>query len=111
MQYVSTRDRQRRVGAAHAIAHGISPEGGLFVPEWLPVCSQAQLEKLQEMDYAGRAAALLGPFLPGFDPAWLQAACQQAYGAQSGFEEGRPAPLSRLDGRTYLLELWHGPTF
>ena len=33
MQYSSTRDAHIHVSAAQAISRGISPEGGLFVPE------------------------------------------------------------------------------
>ena len=32
MLYTSTRDNSVKVSAAHAIAQGISEEGGLFVP-------------------------------------------------------------------------------
>ena len=39
MNYVSTRDKSNRVSSAEAIAHGISKEGGLFVPESFPKLS------------------------------------------------------------------------
>ena len=39
MNYVSTRDKNNKVSSAEAIAHGISKEGGLFVPESFPKLS------------------------------------------------------------------------
>ena len=36
MNYYSTRDHQHIVSAAQAIACGLAPDGGLFVPEALP---------------------------------------------------------------------------
>ena len=36
MLYTSTRDKSVKVTSAEAIAHGISKEGGLFVPAELP---------------------------------------------------------------------------
>ena len=36
MNYYSTRDHQHIVSAAQAIACGLAPDGGLFVPETLP---------------------------------------------------------------------------
>lgn len=36
MDYISTRDSGHRVSAAQAIVSGLSPDGGLFLPESLP---------------------------------------------------------------------------
>ena len=32
MDYVSTRNKERKVSAAYAIANGIAPDGGLYCP-------------------------------------------------------------------------------
>ena len=37
MDYVSTRNRERKVSAAYAIANGIAPDGGLYWPKKLEV--------------------------------------------------------------------------
>lgn len=36
MQYISTRNNHSPVNASRAIALGMVPEGGLFVPETVP---------------------------------------------------------------------------
>lgn len=33
MDYVSTRNKERKVSAAYAIANGIAPDGGLYCPD------------------------------------------------------------------------------
>ena len=37
MKFISTRGYDKKYSAAEAIVHGIAPDGGLFVPESLPV--------------------------------------------------------------------------
>ena len=51
MNYYSTRDHQHIVSAAQAIACGLAPDGGLFVPEALPEVSAQQLQALWTQFY------------------------------------------------------------
>jgi len=108
MNYTSTRDSSRRVTAQEAIVEGISPDGGLFVPMEMPTLTGEDLPALSKMDYTGRAVWVLSRFLTDWTVEELTAAVEAAYGER--FEDGNPAPLSRLDEERYLLELWHGPT-
>ena len=109
MKYTSTRNKQIKVGAAQAIAQGISKEGGLFVPEVLPALGNERLEDLIHKTYQERACDILEDFLDDFTPAELRECVQGAYGGQK-FADPRIAPMSRLDRDIYMLELWHGPT-
>ena len=109
MNYTSTRDNSRRVTAQEAIVRGISPEGGLFVPETMPALTGEDLTALAGMTYIQRAKWVLEKFLPDWTAEELSAAVEAAYGGDR-FEDGNPAPLSRLDENCDLLELWHGPT-
>ncbi len=109
MNYTSTRDNSRQVTAAEAIVQGISPEGGLFVPKTMPSLTEQDLAALSQMSYTERARWVLEGFLPEWTGEELSAAIEAAYGGDR-FEDGDPAPLSRLDESCYLLELWHGPT-
>ena len=59
MEYISTRDENRRLCAAQAIAAGLSPEGGLFLPEELPSFSPEEIQEMMDMDYQERAALVL----------------------------------------------------
>ena len=109
MDYTSTRDNSRRVTAAEAIVEGISREGGLFVPAEMPALTGEDLLALSKLDYTRRAVWVLSRFLTDWTEAELVAAVEAAYGGER-FEEGDPAPLSRIGEGEYLLELWHGPT-
>lgn len=68
MNYQSTRDRSAKVSAARAIVQGISHEGGLFVPETLPVLTPEELEGLVGLSYNEKAKAVLSRFLTDFTP-------------------------------------------
>lgn len=66
MNYNSTRDSSCKVTAAQAIAQGISHEGGLFVPETLPVLTREDLQAMVGMSYNEKAKAVLSRFLTDF---------------------------------------------
>ena len=106
--YNSTRDKSCRVSAAHAIVHGLAPDGGLFVPEELPKLSLAQIEALSKTDYRGRAEELLSLFLDEFDRAEIKRIVSAAYG--DNLDDAAVAPPHIIDSKTAVLELWHGPT-
>ena len=104
MQFFSTRDQSRRVSASQAIAQGLSEEGGLFVPESFP---QVDVKALCGLDYPAMAAAVLREYLTDYDPAFLAGAAAATYGDVFGGKAGYLAPV---EGDTWALELWHGPT-
>ena len=104
MQFFSTRDQSRRVSASQAIAQGLSDEGGLFVPESFP---QVDVKALCGLDYPAMAAAVLREYLTDYDPAFLAGAAAATYGDAFGGKAGYLAPV---EGDTWALELWHGPT-
>ena len=79
MNYNSTRDSGCIVTAAQAIAQGISQEGGLFVPETLPVLSREDLEKMVGMSYNEKAKMVLSRFLTDFTPTELDYCVYNAY--------------------------------
>ena len=108
MNYFSTRDHHHIVSAAQAIACGLAPDGGLFVPETLPEVSAQQLQALCGMTYQQRAVEIMRPFLSEFSDDELSHFTAAAYGSQ--FDDAAVAPLRRLDDTTAFLELWHGPT-
>ena len=108
MRYISTRDNKTEVTAASAIAHGISVEGGLFVPESIPSLSRSDFDKLCKMNYVERAKFVLSLFLTDFTAEEIDYCCRGAY--LGNFDEDKPAPLYELSDKASVLELWHGPT-
>ena len=108
MRYNSTRNSALSVSSAEAIARGISADGGLFVPEALPMFTEGDFAAMEEMDYIGRAKAVLSKFLTDYTEAELDACVRGAY--LGSFDNDRPAPLANYTEEAEILELWHGPT-
>ena len=104
MQFFSTRDQNRKVTSSEAIAQGLSNEGGLFVPESFP---QVDVKALCELDYPAMAAAVIKEYLTDYSQDFLTEAAHKTYGEAFGGKAGYLAPV---EGDTYALELWHGPT-
>ena len=65
MKYFSTRSGFEAT-ASEAIARGLAPNGGLYVPNTLPGLTEDKLIALEQMDYRGRASEIMGMFLPEF---------------------------------------------
>lgn len=107
MRYISTRDKNHSVLSYQAIIDGISPDGGLYVPDQLPRFSNEDLKRLAAMGYQDKAVFIFKTFLPEFFNDELS---QCAAKSISRFEDNIVAPLIKLDDMVYVLELWHGPT-
>lgn len=107
MQYTSTRDSSVRVNSADAIARGISPDGGLYVPTEIPSAAISQLAAA-DMDYCSLAADIIGRFLTDYTTDELTECVNNAYNGK--FRSEVPAPCVKLADNEYSLELWHGPT-
>lgn len=108
MNYTSTRNNQICVTAAQAIAGGISPEGGLYVPTTLPTLSLEDIQNLVPLSYKERATKVLSHFLTDFTSEEVQECCENAYGER--FDTPAIAPLHDMGDGRHILELWHGPT-
>jgi threonine synthase len=102
LRYLSTRGDSPAVGIGAAIAAGLAPDGGLYVPEALPRLDPAAFAANGSL--ADTATRLLLPFFEGDGlAAALPAICAEALDF--------PVPLRPLarDG-DQVLELFHGPT-
>ena len=58
MNYTCTRDNSISISASKAILAGISPDGGLFLPEEFPKVSLDDISKMRSMTYPERAASM-----------------------------------------------------
>ena len=100
MNFVSTRNNAPAATLSQAIAAGLAPDGGLYVPDKLPAARRLQAGD----DLAATTAALLAPFFEGDALApELAAICAEAFDF--------PVPLKPLaTPGDHVLELFHGPT-
>ena len=109
MRFQSTRDtNQEKFTSAQVIRKGLADDGGLFVPESIPSLTFEEIKTLCSMDYASRAAFILGKYLSDYTHEELLEDCKKAY-SESSFVGGA-APLHHVKDNLYTQELWHGPT-
>ena len=109
MNYISTRGISTECEAsAYAIKTGLAKDGGLFMPETIPSLEKREIEELIALPYAERAAKILAKFLTDYTYEELLADTESAY-CEASFG-AHPAPVTKIDDDTYMLELWHGPT-
>ena len=52
MKFVSTRGQTPALGFSDAVATGLAPDGGLYLPETLPQFTAADLARLAPLGYA-----------------------------------------------------------
>ena len=109
MYYVSTRNRNARLTAAEAIAQGLAADGGLLTPEVFPLLAPNALDSMKDMSYQQRAVYVMNSYLDDFSASELSGFAASAYGPDK-FDVKEVAPVRAVDGNTYCLELWHGPT-
>lgn len=102
MNYLSTRGAAPPTTLSDAIAAGLAPDGGLFVPASIPQFAAGAFDAARSLPEV--ASRLLAPFFAGDAlAADLDAICAEAFDF--------PAPLRPLaTPDDFLLELFHGPT-
>jgi threonine synthase len=106
MKYISTRGQAEPVAFTRAVALGLAPDGGLFLPESLPDISP-RLAAWKNLSYAELCAEFLKLFATDVPEDVLDRLVRRSY---ARFTHPDIAPLRRLDERTWVLELFHGPT-
>lgn len=104
--YNSTRKSGNPVTASEAILKGLSDDGGLFVPNHIPMLDQS-LEELSHMSYQEVAYQVMKLFFTDFTEEELKSCIEKAY--DSKFDRKDIAPLVETSG-AYYLELFHGAT-
>ncbi len=109
MRYISTRDAGIDYTAAQAIAQGLSRDGGLLTPVYMPKLPKSALHDLCGMSYQQRAVYVMSLFLDGFSTQELSTFAARAYGPDK-FDTPAVAPVHTLEDGLHCLELWHGPT-
>lgn len=99
----STNGVSPKVSFSEAIANGIAPDGGLYMPDSLPKLPQALFRNIQEMSLREVGFVVMSTLFADTIPsAKLKAIVDDAL----DFE----VPLKRLDDTRFVLELFHGPT-
>ncbi|MFW5976351.1 MAG: threonine synthase [Bacillota bacterium] len=109
VKYISTRGNYKKVNSARAIQLGMVPEGGLFLPEEVPAFSEKDIFNMQKKEYNKIAFMILNKFLSDYSSQELEEMIDSTYN-QKNFNNQDITPLKKLNDKTYIMELWHGPT-
>ena len=108
MQYISTRGSAPTLTFGEAMMTGLARDGGLYVPQTIPVVSQAEIAALAGLPYEEIAFRVMRPYLGDtFDDDEFRGLIAAAY---AGFGHAARAPLVQMGPNHFLLELFHGPT-
>lgn len=101
MRYLSTRGRALPETIGPALASGLAPDGGLFVPETLPL--------FRADAFGGREplATLAGGLL---EPFFLGDALAKELPAIAAGSLDIATPMRAIEAHTWMFELFHGPT-
>lgn len=106
MKFVSTRGQAPAVTFTDAVINGLAPDGGLYLPEALPDISP-RLRGWSQLSYTELAAEFMNVFASDVPPEIMARLVRRSYAT---FSHPEIALLRRLDDRTHVLELFHGPT-
>ncbi len=109
MFFTSTRDNNVKVTASKAIADGISPDGGLYIPESIPQLGADEIKALCGVNYKERAKKVLGLYLTDFTKDELDYCVEGAY-KDGKFDSEFVAPVVNVHDNVNILELFRGPT-
>ncbi len=107
MKFISTRGETSPLGFSDAVATGLAPDGGLFLPAELPRISAADLTAWRDLAYPGLCVAFLRRFATDIDEPTFAAIVARSY---AHFDHPEIAPLVPLADNLQVLELFHGPT-
>lgn len=108
MKYISTRGKAPALSFSDVLLAGLAEDGGLYVPEQLPVFSQDEIASWSGLSYAELAFKVIQPFVDGcISDADLKRMVDETYAV---FDHSGVAPLVQLEQNEWILELFHGPT-
>lgn len=108
MKYISTRGKSPACNFEQVLLTGLAPDGGLYVPDKLPVFTSDEIASWAGLPYDQLAYKVIHPFIDGEIPNdVLQRILTDSY---QSFSHKAVAPLRQLDGNQWVLELYCGPT-
>ncbi|KAG5945963.1 hypothetical protein E4U60_004645 [Claviceps pazoutovae] len=107
-RYLSTRGEDSDCSFEEVVLRGLATDGGLYIPEQIPHAES--WESWQDLTFSQLAYEILSLYIsPSEIPADdLRDIIDRSY---STFRNSEVTPLVHLEGKHYLLELFHGPTF
>ena len=109
MLYSSTRGNSPSVNFLEVLTSGVAPDGGLYLPEEIPLFNKDELKSYKSLTYNQLALKLLHPYMDDFlEINELEKIIEDAY---STFRIENVVRINNQNKFGNILELFHGPTF
>jgi threonine synthase len=103
MKFVSTNGQSKPVTFLEAMRKGLAPDGGLYMPEEIPVLPDSFWSSLKELSFNEIAFEIAKPYFGGeLSDEELQSVIEDAFNF--------PVPITQVEENNFVLELFHGPT-
>ncbi len=106
MKYISTRGGIEPLGFKEAVMMGLARDGGLLLPDSIPVVSNETLEKWQKLKFSDLSFEVISLFAPDIPKDDLKDIIQRSYAT---FTHPEVTPVVK-QGKVHIMELFHGPT-
>jgi threonine synthase len=109
VKYISTRGKAETLDFKGVTLTGLARDGGLYVPETIPVLTEEDIKGMRGQPYADVAYTVIKPFVGDcISDIDLKAMLNDTYGLN--FRHAAVAPLVQMGANDWLLELFQGPT-
>ena len=102
MQFYSTEDKSHRVSLKEAVINGMPIEGGLYMPERIPVVGQEFINNLAGKDIREIGKYIAKKYIGDIETSELAEIIDSALNFDT--------PLAKLNDQIFSLETFHGPT-
>ncbi|HMB97466.1 MAG TPA: pyridoxal-phosphate dependent enzyme, partial [Balneolaceae bacterium] len=103
MKFISTSGNSPAVSFFEAMRRGLAPDGGLYMPEQIPVLSEDFWSSISDKSFPEIAFEMAKPYLEEeLKENTLRAVVEEAFDF--------PVRMKSLGNRQHVLELFHGPT-
>lgn len=106
MKYISTRGGIKPIAFKDAVMMGLSTDGGLILPEEIPLLDSRQLEAWRGLPYRELAFKVISLFCDDIPAEDLKNLIDRSY---DSFDHTEITPVITKDDVT-IVELFHGPT-
>jgi threonine synthase len=106
MKYISTRGNIEPIPFKDAVMMGLATDGGLLLPQSIPLLSPEILDSWQTLPYRELAFRIISLFADDIPEDDLRRLINRSY---DSFANREITPVVRENG-VYILELFHGPT-
>ncbi len=109
MHYISTRGGMAPQSFSQILLGGLASDGGLTIPERIPIVNAAELKYWRGLGYRDLAFEIISKFIDDIPANDLKALIDRSY-TTAAFGSAQITPVTTLETGMHLLECSNGPT-